>query len=112
MARISVGSMGRCRLALDGGADDDIVAVRAGNGALHEKEVLLGDDLYQAQVLHGPPLGPKVAGHALILPRPAGRRAHAGRADPAVKHRAVRRRASGNPEAFYNALETATLGAA
>src|SRR6185503_15036056 len=33
-------------LALDRGADDYIVAVRAGNRALHEDEILVGDDLH------------------------------------------------------------------
>ena len=48
---VGLGLLGR--LGLLAGADDDIIAVGAGNGAFDEDEVLVGDDLHDLRCAGG-----------------------------------------------------------
>src|SRR5690606_32272509 len=86
------------------------VTVGARDRALDEDEVLVGQHLHDLKVLEGATHLAHVAGHGLILPRTAGRLAHADGTDTAMEHRAVGGGAARNAEAANDALETLTLG--
>src|SRR5690606_2428765 len=97
---------------LDRAADGDHAVARTRDGALDEDDVLLGEDLHDAEVLHRDALVAVVAGHAHALERAARGHVLTDRTTVAlVLVRTVRfGRGAGEVVALHDAREAAALG--